>query len=178
MKSALLGALLALAGCASRPPMPTVSHVDLQRFMGDWRVIASIPTWIEKDAYDAVESYRLDDDGTIATTFTFVDGGFGGTPKRYTPRGFVLDRTSNARWGMQFVWPIKADYRIIHLDDGYTQTVIGRAARDYVWIMARTPQISDADYARLVDVVRQAGYDTGKLRKVPQRTPAGARAAQ
>ena len=33
------------------------------------------------------------------------------------PRGFVVDRASNAVWGMQFVWPIKADYRIAYLSE-------------------------------------------------------------
>lgn len=166
-------AALALAGCNSvpKPPLPTVPHVDLARFMGDWYVIACIPTWPERDAWNAVESYRLDDDGTIATTFTFRKGGFDGPAKRMTPRGYVVDRTSNAVWGMQFVWPIKADYRIVHLSDDYSRTVVAREARDYVWIMARTPEIDDADYARLTAFVASLGYDTARLRKVPQRWP-------
>lgn len=171
LHASLLASALALFGCAGEParPMPTVTHVDLPRFMGDWYVIANIPTFIEKGAYNAVESYRLALDGTIETTFTFRAGGFDGEMKRYHPRGFVLDRQTNARWGMQFIWPVKADYRIVHLADDYSQTVVARAARDYVWIMARTPTISDADYRRLVDVVARQGYDVGLLQKVPQR---------
>jgi apolipoprotein D and lipocalin family protein len=171
-------ATLALAGCSSvpRPPVPTVEHVDLERFMGDWYVIACIPTRIERDAWNAVEAYALDSDGTIATTFTYRLGGFDGPEKRYTPRGFVLDRASNAVWGMQFVWPIKADYRIAYLSADYGQTVIAREARDYVWIMARSPHITEADYARLTGFVASMGYDTTQLRKVPQRWPAPARA--
>ena len=97
-------AALAVAGCSSlpRPPVPVVQHVDLDRFMGDWYVIASIPTYIERDAWNAIESYKLDPDGTIATTFTFNEGGYDGPERLYTPRGFVVDRTSNAVWGMQF----------------------------------------------------------------------------
>jgi len=169
-------ALLMFAGCSSvpRPPVPLVAEVDLDRFMGDWYVIASIPTYIERDAWNAVESYHLDDDGSIATTFTFRKGGFDGPEKRYTPRGFVFDRSSNAVWGMQFVWPIKADYRIAYLSEDYGQTVIAREARDYVWIMARSPSLSDADYARLEAFVAAMGYDTTQLRKVPQRWPAPA----
>ena len=161
---------LLLAGCQSAaPPLATVPRVDLQRFMGDWYVIASIPTFIEKGAYNAVESYRLDPDGTIATTFTFRAGGFDGKPRRYTPRGWVFDRESNAVWGMQFVWPIKADYRIAYLADDYSQTVVARERRDYVWIMARTPAIADADYARLLKFVGAQGYDVELVRKVPQQ---------
>jgi apolipoprotein D and lipocalin family protein len=166
-------AVLACAGCSSipHPPVPLEESVDLERFMGDWYVIACIPTFIERDAWNAVESYRLDPDGTIATTFTFREGGFDGPEKRYTPRGFVVDRRSNAVWGMQFVWPIKADYRVAYLSDDYAQTVIAREQRDYVWIMARTPQLSEPEYARLTEFVASMGYDLSKLRKVPQQWP-------
>ena len=61
--------------------MKTVEQVDLERFMGPWYVIANIPTFVEKGAHNAVENYRLDDDGTIATTFTFRKDGFDGNEK-------------------------------------------------------------------------------------------------
>ena len=149
--------------------MKTVDHVDLERFMGPWYVIANIPTFLEKGAHNAVEKYSLNSDGTIATNFTFRKDGFDGKAKEYNPKAFVLDDGSNARWGMRFVWPIKADYRIVYLDEDYSQTVIGRQERDFVWIMARTPTISDNDYDKLVAFVASIGYDTSKLERVPQR---------
>ena len=142
----LVGTLLLGACTASRrPPIRTVPHVDLERFMGEWYVIANIPTFVETGAHNAIESYRLDRDGTVATTFTFREGSFDGELKRYRPRGFVLDKETNSVWGMQFVWPFQGDFRIVYLNDDYTQTVIGREKRDYVWIMARRPTIPDAD---------------------------------
>ena len=163
------GGALFLAGCQSPAPMKAVDYVDLERVMGDWYVIANIPTFIEKGAHNAVESYRLDDDGSIATTFTFRDGGFEGELKTYRPRGFVVDTESNAIWGMQFVWPFKGDYRVIYLDEAYSTTVIGREKRDYVWLMARTPQPAADDYERAVEAIRAAGYDTALLQRVPQK---------
>ena len=59
-------ALLVLAACSSPPPIHTATAVDLERFMGDWYVIANIPTFIEKGADNAVESYELNPDGSIA----------------------------------------------------------------------------------------------------------------
>ena len=47
--------------------------------------------------------------------------------------------------------------------------MIGREARDYVWIMARTKTISDADYARLLSMLEKEGYDVSRIQKVPQR---------
>jgi apolipoprotein D and lipocalin family protein len=136
--------------------------------MGDWYVIANIPTLIEKDAYNAIESYRLDDDGTVATTFRFNKGSLDGALKEYHPRGFIRDKKSNAVWGMQFVWPFKAEYRIIFLSDDYSKTVIGRSKRDYVWIMAREPAISDDEYDAILGFLQEQGYDIQKLQKVPQ----------
>jgi apolipoprotein D and lipocalin family protein len=163
-------AAIIVAGCASKgPEMKTVDKVDLDRFMGPWYVIANIPTFLEKDAYNPVETYTLNDDGTIATKFTFRKGSFDGKAKEFNPKGFVVDTESNALWGMRFVWPIKADYRIVYLNEDYTQTVIGRQSRDFVWIMARTPTISDEDYNNLVAFVESLGYDTDKIRFSPQR---------
>jgi apolipoprotein D and lipocalin family protein len=164
---------LVLAGCSSvnHPPIRTAAKVDLPRFMGAWYVIANIPTFIEKGAHNAIEHYALAPDGTIATTFTFNAGAFDGERKQYNPRGFVLDKSSNAVWGMQFIWPIKADYRIVFLDPEYRLTIVGRERRDYVWIMARTPQIPDADYQAMLEILRAEGYDIDRIQRVPQRWP-------
>ena len=149
--------------------METVDYVDIERFMGDWYVIANIPTFLEKGAHNAVETYRLNEDGTIATTFKFRADAFDGKAKEYNPKGFITNTETNATWGMRFIWPIKADYRIVYLDEDYTQTIIGRNKRDFVWIMARDPKISETDYEMLLDVVASLGYDVGKVERVPQR---------
>lgn len=167
----MLAAVPALYGCSHHPPMATVDYVDIERFMGDWYVVANIPTFIEKGAHNAVETYARNDDGTIATTFTFLDGGFDGEQKTYNPKGFIKDAKTNALWGMQFIWPIKADYRIIYLDEAYSKTVIGREARDYVWVMARKPQLSPDEYEEIVRFIADIGYDTSKMQKVPQQWP-------
>jgi len=169
---AALGVTMLIGGCgASLPPLATVAHVDIPRFMGDWYVVANIPTWLEEGAHNAVESYRLDTDGTITTTFAFHKGNYDGPRKIYTPRGYILDPSTNAVWGMQFVWPFKAEYLILYLNEEYTQTVIGRNKRDYVWIMARTPEIPASDYRRIVEQLAAAGYDIKRIQRVPQRWP-------
>ena len=172
--SVLCIALILITACsAALPPLKTVEKVDIKRFMGSWFVIACIPTFIETEAYNGVEAYRLDPDGSVDTLFTFNKGGFDGPLKRYNPRGFIVDNVNNSTWGMRFIWPFKAEYLITHLNDDYSQTGIGRNKRDYVWIMARTPQIPESDFRRLVQELAAQGYDMSKLRKVPQRWPKG-----
>jgi apolipoprotein D and lipocalin family protein len=168
-KALLLAAVFVFSayGCTTMPPIETVDRMDLKRFMGDWYVIAAIPTPFEKGVHNGVESYRLAEDGTVETTFTFNKGSFDGPVKTYEPRAFVRDPATNTVWDMQFVWPFKAEYRVVYLDEGYSQTVIGRTKRDYVWIMARAPSIPPDDYARIVRFLAEQGYDISKLQKIP-----------
>ncbi len=166
-------AALLLAACQSAPerPLPLAANVDLGRFMGDWYVIAATPTFIDREAFGAVESYRLATDGTIETTYTFRDGGFDGPPRRYTPKGFVRERAWNAVWDMQFVWPFRADYRIAWLAADYSRVIVAREKRDYAWIMARLPSVAEGEYREMLAFLAAAGYDTATLRKMPQRPP-------
>ena len=164
------GVLLCQLACAtaSREPLPTVEALDLERFMGDWYVIANIPTPPERGAHNAVESYRLDDQGRIRTTFTFREGAVDGPEKQLTPTGFVREGTGNAVWGMRFIWPIKAEYRVMYVDPEYRTTIVGRSKRDYVWIMAREPELSETELEGLIGRVVDAGYERDALERVPQ----------
>ncbi|MGV8959050.1 MAG: lipocalin family protein [Stenotrophomonas sp.] len=169
-----LGLLLMLSGCSTQPthPIPPVAEVDLPRFMGDWYVIANIPSYLERHAWDAVESYKLDADGRVQTTFRYRNGSFDAPIKTLHPVGTVKPGTGNAIWGMQVFWPIKAEYVIVYLAPDYSQTIIGRSARDYAWVMARTPTISEQDYQANMQRLQALGYDISKVRRVPQIPPA------
>lgn len=167
----LLGPLLALAGCASHPPLPTVAQVDLERFMGDWYVQAHIPANAEKNAYNAVESYVLGEGDEILTSYVFREGAFDGELETTEPEGVVRDETSNATWGMQFFWPLEFEYLITHLDEDYSETIVARTKRDYAWIMTREPSISEEKMAELTGRLADMGYDVSKLRRVPQQWP-------
>ena len=75
-----------------------------------------------------------------------------------TAKGYVLDQQSNAVWGMQFFWPIKADYRVVYLDEDYEYTIIARNKKDYAWVMSRNPNISKQKRQELLDFVASLGY--------------------
>jgi len=168
--------LVILNGCAANtmPPLVAIDRkVDLERFMGDWYVIGFIPVTIpffsEEGAHNGLESYRLTDEGIIETTYTFRKGGFDGPEKRFTPKGWVYNKETNAEWRMQFLWPFKAAYLIVYLDEHYQRTIIGVPNRKYVWIMSRDPYVNEADYQDLLHQVAAAGYDLERVQRVPQQ---------
>lgn len=162
--------LMSLAnGCASnKPPLPTPNHVELNQFMGRWYVHGHTPILVDKQAHNAIEHYRLDENEKIQTTYQFRDGGFGGELKTYTPVGWVHDEESNAEWRMQFIWPFRGDYIILYVDDAYSETVVAHPSRKYAWIMSRNQEMSDTDYERLLAKLTNSGFDAEVVRHLPQ----------
>lgn len=146
-----------------------VESVDIKRFMGDWFVIASIPTPFEKGVYNGLETYTWNEQKQrIEVSFTFRKGGFEGEKKEITQKGWIEDPVGKAHWKVQPFWPLKFDYLVIDLAKDYSWTTVGVPDKSYVWIMARKHTMSVEDYQKAIERLRQLGYDLEKLQKVPQ----------
>ncbi len=169
--SIMLTFLLTACATSSHPPLPRPDSVDLNRFMGDWYVIGFIPLPPEKDAWNGIESYALNSDGSIATTYRFRANHADGELKTYTPTAEIVPGTDNTQWKMQFLWPFKADYRIAYVSEDYSITIIARDARDYVWLMARQPQLSAAVLADMESRIGAMGHNLEEFIYQPQRWP-------
>jgi len=169
--------LAALGGCSTSQDVlrATDKKINLERFMGDWYVIGSIPIDYffasEAGAHNAVESYALNEDGSIDTRYRFRKDSFDGPVKSFNPTGFVYNTETNAEWRMQFLWPFKSAYLIAYLSRDYSKTIIGVPDRKYIWIMSRTPDVSDAEYRRLLKLAADAGYDTNEIVRIPHSWP-------
>ena len=144
-------------------------QVNLDLFMGDWYMIANIPTFVEEGAHNAIESYHRSEPGVINTTFSFNKDSFNGPKKEYQPTAYVVENSSNAEWKMQFLWPFKSEYIIVYVDPAYEYTIIGRTKRDYVWIMARSPHIHSHEIERLIQIVVDQGYQRSAIQMVPHK---------
>lgn len=169
-----LVAALGLTACrtrASEPPIPPVAHVNLARYMGRWYVIAAIPTRIERDDYDPVEHYWLEPDGSICTVFRFRDGGFSSRLRTVHSTATVVANRGGGEWQVHLLALLRLQYLVGWLAPDYRRVIVARDARDYVWLMARTRQVSSRAYAVMVRRVAAMGYDVRKLRKSPQRWP-------
>jgi len=126
VRSALLSVFaVSLSGCAStRPSLKTVRHVDLPRYMGNWRVIANIPYFAERGYVDSIESYALRPDGKIANWFQCRKGSFVAPQRRFDFVGRVMNTKTNAEWQIHFAPLIDVSYLIIDLDPDYQWTAL------------------------------------------------------
>jgi apolipoprotein D and lipocalin family protein len=185
LRTLAVTALLALSGCvsmegASTRPLRPVAHVDLQRYMGGWFVIANIPYFAEKDCFDSVEGYALRPDGRIDNKFACRRKSFDAPMKpKLRSIATVYDPASNAEWRVPFFRVAQVKYFVIDLDKDYRWAVVGHPSRRYGWILSRTASLPDDTYRGILQRLREQGYDTTRFVKVPQwggapRTDAGA----
>jgi len=166
----LLAALL--TGCAeASTPIRTVQQVDLPRFMGRWYVIGIIPTRLERGNHNPVETYRLDRNGNVCTWYRYRADGFDSPVKLLQSTGLVVPGTGNAEWKIRFFGLFKAQYKVGWLAPDYSQVLIVRDARDYLWYMARTPTVPESDYQAMLARAGTLGYDVGRIERVPQHWP-------
>lgn len=156
----------ACRGDATEPNQELAEFVDIDRFMGSWYVHGYTPTLLDKEAYDATETYEQADDGKILTTYRFRKGGHEGKWKTLRPKGWVHDEESNAEWRMRFFGIFTAPYYILYVSPDYKETVIGHPGKEMAWIMTRSPEISDASYERLRAELARRDYALSELDRV------------
>ena len=165
---------LCLTSCTSseHEEFQTVPKVALERYMGNWFVLAHSPNWIENDSYNSIENYKLREDGDVDVTFTYLEGGFDGEEKVVTQHGFVINRTTNAEWRVQPMWPFKLPFLIIGLEEeSYRYTVIAGPSREWLWVLARQTTLTDEDWTAIEKTIRDQGFDYEGLRRVPHKWP-------
>lgn len=101
------GALVlgAFAGCSSPalPPLRTVGHVDMDRYLGRWYVIANIPYFLENGKVASYDTYAKRPDGKLDNIFTFRPGGLNAPEKSWHGTAWVTNTTTNAEWKVRFI---------------------------------------------------------------------------
>jgi|UniRef100_UPI00404AF039 apolipoprotein D and lipocalin family protein len=164
---------LLLIGCATtsdKPPLRTVDHVDLERYLGRWYVIANIPYFLENGKVASYDTYTRRPDGKLGNDFTFRKGSFEAPEKTWHGTAEVVNRETNAEWKVQFIWPITSTYLVLELDPDYRWAVVATQGRKLLWVLARERQLPDETYQSILERIRGQGYDPARIAKVPQPT--------
>ncbi len=148
----------------------TVANVDLERYAGVWYEIARFPHSFEKGLVGVTATYTKLPNGKIEV----LNQGFKGTldGKRSKAKAWAKIPNPNepGRLKVYFFWPFGAEYLILDLDqENYSYVLVGSSSPNYLWIMSRTPQMSEETYNYLVGKAKELGYNIKNLEKVPQQ---------
>jgi apolipoprotein D and lipocalin family protein len=162
---------------AAPAPLATVPSVDLDRYMGRWYEVARFPNRFQKDCSGpATADYALQPGGRVQVTNRCpqADGktdeaigdarrvGEAGSPKlevRFAPAWLS--------W-LPMVW---GNYWVIDLDPAYTLAVVSEPKREFLWVLARQPQVDAATWEALMGRLRAQGFDLTRLQKAGGGSP-------
>ncbi|MDE1163694.1 MAG: lipocalin family protein [Acidobacteriaceae bacterium] len=154
------------AGAAEKPPLKTVDHVDLSRYLGKWYELARLPNRFEKKCdRDVMAEYTLDGE-TVRVVNTCIKAD--GKATQSKGKAKVVDAATKAKLKVTFFWPFYGDYWIVGLDSEYRWAVVGEPSRKYLWVLSRTKTLSDAEWKVVDGVIREAGYEKSAVRMTKQ----------
>ena len=153
-------AMVALTGCVSVPKVDNapVAALDLSRYLGEWYEIARFDHSFERGVEQAKANYTQNADGTIKVVNSGIKNG---KPKTAIGKGKKTDTPGLLR--VSFFGPFYADYRVMLIDEDYTYALVGSGGADYIWLLSRTPGLSETAKSELLAEARRRGYDTGKF---------------
>lgn len=158
-----------LGGCATtQVPVRTVPHVDLNRYLGNWYVIANVPYLLEKGKIATYDTYSMRPDGRMNNVFTFRKGSFAAPEISWHGVAWVVNHESNAEWRVRFLWPLYSTYLVLELDPDYRWAVVATPGHKLLWVLARQRHLDDATYAEILKRIAVQGYNPSRVAKVPQ----------
>ena len=140
-----------------------VSDFTLNRFLGTWYEVARFNHRFERGIEKSKAHYELRKDGKV----NVLNSGI----KRDKPsdaKGIAKLTDTPALLRVSFWGPFYSDYRIMMLDKDYKYALIGGSTNDYLWILSRSPQISEDVRNKILTEAQRRGYDTSKLIWVKQ----------
>lgn len=156
------------AALAGEPAPATVDAVDLDRYLGGWYEITSFPAWFQKGCTGTTAEYSLREDGKIRVVNTCFDETLEGPKRVAEGRAKVVQDSNGSKLKVSFFGPFWGDYWILGLADDYGWAVVGSPDRDYLWILARTPDLAPDVYASAIRIATEQGFDVSQLRVTAQ----------
>jgi apolipoprotein D and lipocalin family protein len=145
--------------------------VDLQRYQGTWYEIASFPQRFQKGCHCTSATYTATQEEFVVVENRCRKDSINGEESYIKGKAYIVENTNNAKLEVEFFWPFKGDYWIIDLDKDYQYAVVGHPNREYLWILSRTPQMSDSLYNEITKRIAAKGFDLSILQKTVQIAP-------
>lgn len=154
-------AMAAAAGRRRRTKRRPVASFDLHRYMGRWYEIARFQMPFEKGLDHVQARYELRPDGKV----TVINSGRDmRTGKRREARGKAHATRTPGRLRVSFFWFFYSDYVVLDLGKNYEWSLVGSRSRKYLWILSRTPRLSERTLGHILRSAQRMGYPVHKLR--------------
>ena len=160
---------LLLSACAGLPEdIEPISDFELDRYTGKWYEIARLDHRFERGLEQVTATYSIKNDGTVRV----ANRGFSPKNKEWKDAVGKARFAGNSNIGhleVSFFGPFYGSYVIFELDKENYQYAFVTGSKNTLWLLSRTPQVSDELKDQFVNTIREYGYSTEELIFVTQK---------
>jgi len=161
--------IIFLVGCSGMPKdVSPIADFDQERYLGTWYEIARLDHSFERGLSQVTAEYSLNDDGSIRV----VNRGYKASSdewKEAEGRAVFVGDSDIGHLKISFFGPFYSSYVIFALDDDYSIAYISGYNTNYLWLLARTPEVSDSEAQAFKARALKAGFDLDELIWVEHR---------
>lgn len=157
------------AAQAAGAALTTIPSLNVARYMGTWFEIAKYPNSFQKKCVGGTRAdYSLMSDGRVQVINRCrIAGGETseaiGVARQIGPADSPRLEVRFAPAWLSFLPFVWGNYWVIDLDEDYQLAAVSEPAREYLWILSRTPKVDPARHEALLNRLRQKGFDLEKL---------------
>jgi len=144
-----------------------VQNFDADRYLGKWYEVARLEHSFEKGLSEVTAEYTLRDDGGVKV----INRGYSEESKKWSEaegKAYFVEDAKTGYLKVSFFGPFYGSYIIFNLDDDYQYAFISGPDHDYLWLLSRSPTVSNDIKQQFIDQAETAGFDTSKLIFVKQ----------
>jgi len=173
----LMAAASLLAGCLAIPDgVEPVTGFDVDRYTGTWYEVARLDHRFERGLSNVTASYSLQDDGTVKV----VNRGYSLEDQSWDDafgKASFVEAPDLGYLKVSFFGPFYGAYVVFELDkQDYQYAFVAGNTTSYLWLLSRTPTVSDELRQRFIDKITALGFDDDGLIWVDQSRQDGATA--
>lgn len=155
--------IVLLASCTGLPDnVEPVSQFDTEQYLGTWYEIARLDHSFERNLERVTATYGLNEDGSISV----LNKGFNTEKDEWRQAEGVakpMGSSDIAHLKVSFFGPFYGTYAVFELADDYSYAFVSGYNTDYLWLLAREPDVSAEVRQRFINESQALGFDTSKL---------------
>lgn len=167
----LLGmlSLAGLVGCTGVPDNITpVKPFSVDRYQGQWYEIARLDHSFERGLEQVTANYTINDDGSVKV----LNKGYNTKEQQWDEaqgKAQFVDSSDVGHLKVSFFGPFYSSYVVFKLDqENYNYAYVAGYDKDYLWLLSRTPTISEERKADFIKTAKAKGFNTDELIFVDQ----------
>lgn len=158
-----------IAGCLGMPDqVRPVENFEVNKYLGKWYEIARLDHSFERGLVQVSAEYSMREDGGIQVK----NRGFSVADNEWSEadgKAYFVNDPDTGYLKVSFFGPFYGSYVVFGLDtEDYQYAFVSGPDLSYLWLLARTPEVTENVMTRFVETSKSLGFETDELIRVKQ----------